>query len=154
CYRCIKHHAFISIPIYAWANGCWVGDVPEELAGLTFAEEIVIARAHATKSWIKLNAEHSCLRQRAASGNVCLHPHEIIELTSKLPLPMTSLFDEIVVIVVTDGAAATAEMFERTPLLVRRDKVFQALWWLKRHNRLYRDIEIDWPALYGYNPNG
>ncbi|KAF9013780.1 hypothetical protein BDZ89DRAFT_893970, partial [Hymenopellis radicata] len=154
CSSCIKHHSFVRVPLYGWANGCWTGQVPEQLECLTFAEELVISRAHATKTWIKLNAEHSSHQQRASHGNVCIHPHEIVELAGKLPLPADALYDQIVVIVVTNDQAATADMFRRTPLLVRPDKVMAALRWLKQHNRLYHDIEFDPVALSSYNPNG
>ncbi|KAF9019132.1 hypothetical protein BDZ89DRAFT_904643, partial [Hymenopellis radicata] len=93
-------------------------------------------------------------QQRASHGNVCIHPHEIVELAGKLPLPADALYDQIVVIVVTNDQAATADMFRRTPLLVRPDKVMAALRWLKQHNRLYHDIEFDPVALSSYNPNG
>ncbi|KAF9013825.1 hypothetical protein BDZ89DRAFT_898788, partial [Hymenopellis radicata] len=154
CSRCIKHHSFTRVPLYGWANGCWTGDVPEELACLTFAEELVISRAHATKTWFKLNADQTRHQQRASHGNVCIHPHEIVELTNQLPLHANALYDQIVVIVVTNDQAATAEMFSRTPLLVRPDKLVLALRWLRQHNRLYHDIEIDPIAVMSYNPDG
>ncbi|KAJ7104099.1 hypothetical protein B0H15DRAFT_761963, partial [Mycena belliarum] len=105
----------------SWANGCWIGSLPPELFGLSYAEELVIARAHTTKCWAKINSGTGprILRQRAASGNVCIHPHEISEIATVLPRPgMSSLFDESVVIFVSDDREATADMFKRTPFLV------------------------------------
>ncbi|KAF9048062.1 hypothetical protein BDZ89DRAFT_924049, partial [Hymenopellis radicata] len=93
-------------------------------------------------------------RQRASHGNVCIHPHKIIELASALPLPINKLLDEIVVIIVSNDQAATAEMFQRMPLLVQPAKVLEALRWLRTHNWLYRDIKFDPVALSGYNPDG
>ncbi|KAJ7086158.1 hypothetical protein B0H15DRAFT_756145, partial [Mycena belliarum] len=90
--------------------------------------------------------------QRAASGNVCIHPHEISEIATVLPRSMSSLFDEIVVIFVSDDREATADMFKRTPFLVRRGRILHALNWLKAHNPLYSDITIDLVALAEY-PN-
>lgn len=111
CHNCIKGGKFVSIPFLSWSNGCWIGDVPDELAGLTYAEELVIARAHTTKCWFKLTA--GPLAQRAAHGNVCIHPHEVTNLAKTLPRPISSLYDEIVVIFVSGNQAATEDRFKR-----------------------------------------
>ncbi|KAJ7220319.1 hypothetical protein GGX14DRAFT_343054, partial [Mycena pura] len=92
--------------------------------------------------------------QRAAHGNVCVHPHEISEIATILPRPMSALYDEIVVIFVSDDQEATANIFERTPLLVRRGHILRALEWLKRNNPLYSDIVLDYNALNEYPING
>ncbi|KAJ7196743.1 hypothetical protein GGX14DRAFT_305276, partial [Mycena pura] len=92
--------------------------------------------------------------QRAAHGNICVHPHEISELAKSLPRPMSTLYDEIVVIFVSDDQEATAKIFERTPLLVRRGHILRALQWLKHHNPLYSDIILDYDALNEYSEDG
>ncbi|KAJ7214407.1 hypothetical protein GGX14DRAFT_300742, partial [Mycena pura] len=92
--------------------------------------------------------------QRAAHGNVCVHPHEISELATVLPRPMSALYDEIVVIFVSDDQEATANIFERTPFLVRRGHILRALEWLKRNNPLYSDIILDYEALKEYPVDG
>ncbi|KAJ7473548.1 hypothetical protein FB451DRAFT_943529, partial [Mycena latifolia] len=56
CTRCIKGRQFVKIPLYSWANGCWIGPLPPELFGLSYAEELVIARTHTTKCWAKINS--------------------------------------------------------------------------------------------------
>ncbi|KAJ7607019.1 hypothetical protein DFH06DRAFT_1380339, partial [Mycena polygramma] len=88
--------------------------------------------------------------QRSASGNVCVHPHEISTLATVLPRPMSALYDEIVIIFVSEDREATPEMFKQTPFLVRRGYILQALHWLKINNPLYHDIEIDMVALAEY----
>ncbi|KAJ6623612.1 hypothetical protein B0H10DRAFT_1716996, partial [Mycena sp. CBHHK59/15] len=152
CARCVKARRFFKIPLYSWANGCWIGEIPAALYGLTYAEELVIARAHTTKCWVKINSRFGppILHQRSASGNVCIHPHDISTIATVLPRPISALYDEIVVIFVTDEHKATAEMFKRTPFLVRRGRILQALSWLKANNRLYSDIIIDLVALAEY----
>ncbi|KAJ6622298.1 hypothetical protein B0H10DRAFT_1637082, partial [Mycena sp. CBHHK59/15] len=152
CARCVKGHSFVKIPLYSWANGCWIGAIPAALYGLTYAEELVIARAHTTKCWTKINSGDGprLLQQRSASGNVCIHPHEISTIAMVLPRPMSALYDKIVVIFVSDDHEATAEIFKRTPFLVRRGRILQALNWLKKNNPLYSDIIIDLAALAEY----
>ncbi|KAJ6540837.1 hypothetical protein DFH09DRAFT_1317044 [Mycena vulgaris] len=46
-----------------WANGCWIGALPAALYGLTYAEELVIARAHTTKCWAKINSGSGNIRE-------------------------------------------------------------------------------------------
>ena len=74
CWRCVRQNKFIKIPYLSYANGCWLGDVPSVLKGLTYLEELVIARARSTRCWIKINVGRGdpALAQRAASGNVCI----------------------------------------------------------------------------------
>ena len=153
CWSCVKDGKFIHVPTLSWANGCWIGDVPPELARLTYAEELVISRAHTTKCWMKLNGRgrsRGVSTQRAASGNVCIHPHEITRIATHLPRPMNELYDEIIVIFVSEDNQATEKLFKQTPLIVRRGYILRALQWLQQHNPLYHDIEIDWEALAEY----
>ncbi|THV00038.1 hypothetical protein K435DRAFT_618458, partial [Dendrothele bispora CBS 962.96] len=143
CWRHVKKDKFVTIPLLSWANGCWVGDVPPELACLSFLEEMVIARAHATKCWGKLE-------QRGTTSNVCIHPHEIKNIANRLPRPFDTLKDEIAVMIVSNDTEVTVKAFKRTPFLVRRQKILDALIWLKANNRFYHDLEIDMDALNGY----
>ncbi|KIY61490.1 hypothetical protein CYLTODRAFT_328010, partial [Cylindrobasidium torrendii FP15055 ss-10] len=155
CWLSVRNgREFVEVPLCSWANGCWVGELPEELAGLSFAEELVILRAHSTKCWVKLKARHDPRNwQRGASGNVCIHPHAVEKIAAKLPRPYKSNRDDIAVIIVTDDKAVTPEILEtlkKSPLVVRRGVILKALNWLKKHNRLYEDVEIDEEALSEY----
>ncbi|KIY60693.1 hypothetical protein CYLTODRAFT_363788, partial [Cylindrobasidium torrendii FP15055 ss-10] len=102
CWRCVDQgKRFKTIPTMSWANGCWVGEQPDELKGLTYAEELVIARAHSTKCWVKLKARSDPRHwQRGASGNVCIFPHEMTNIAKSLPRPIAHLHDEVAVIIV------------------------------------------------------
>ncbi|THU89498.1 hypothetical protein K435DRAFT_677793, partial [Dendrothele bispora CBS 962.96] len=92
--------------------------------------------------------------QRGTASNVCFHPHEIRNITSKLPRPFDSLYDEIAVVFVSNDNSVSADAFEHTPFLVRREKILAALLWLKANNRYYFDIEIDMEALNEYPAAG
>ncbi|KAJ6617366.1 hypothetical protein B0H10DRAFT_1767439, partial [Mycena sp. CBHHK59/15] len=127
-------------------NSCWIGPIPAALYGLPYAEELVIAQAHTTKCWAKSIRDP----QTSASGNVCIHLPEISTLATVLPRPMSTLYDEIIVIFVSDNHEPTAEMVKRTPFLVRRGCILRALNWLKAHNPIYSDITIDLAALAEY----
>ncbi|KAJ6541901.1 hypothetical protein B0H19DRAFT_888024, partial [Mycena capillaripes] len=140
------------IPLYSWANGCWIGDIPPELSCLTYVEELIIARAHTTKCWAKINSGSGprILQQRSVSGNVCIHLHEITILGTVLPRPMSTLYDEIVIIFVSENRETTADMFRQTPFLARRGVLLQALLWSKANNPIYHNVEIDMEALAEY----
>jgi hypothetical protein len=52
CHLCnlsVARNMFESLPVRSYANGLWIGDVPNELQDLTFLEEQCIARARATR---------------------------------------------------------------------------------------------------------
>jgi hypothetical protein len=52
------------------------------------------------------------------------------------------------------SSAPTQEDFERTPMLVRRDKVLAALEWLKLNHEGYSDLEISEENLLSYAHRG
>ncbi|TFK60401.1 hypothetical protein BDN72DRAFT_752984, partial [Pluteus cervinus] len=62
-------------------------------------------------------------------------------LYQELPPPREDM-DDVLAILFTGPAQPTDEDFARTPLLVRRNKVIQALKWLKVNHKDYADIVI------------
>ncbi|KAJ7798287.1 hypothetical protein B0H13DRAFT_1674071, partial [Mycena leptocephala] len=136
----VKRRTFVSIPLRSYANGLWIGQVPEELKDLTFLEEQCIARARATKCMYKLTLGPT--GQLAARGNVCILPQDTASLLSAMPVPLFQLQDEICVILVgSPDIEVTHEMLKRSPLLVRRHKIRTALFWLIDNNPLYMDLD-------------
>jgi len=149
CHLCksnITRSKFKTVPLYSYANNCWLGPVPEELVGLSYLEEQCIARARSTRCVIKLKKGES--GQFASKGNVCIFPQEPKILMSVLPPPINVLHDEIAVVFVSSADnPVTAEILEKSPLLVRRHRILRALEWLKQNNPLYKDIRIDYETL-------
>ncbi|TRM57991.1 hypothetical protein BD626DRAFT_367718, partial [Schizophyllum amplum] len=130
------------IPVRSYANGLWCGIVPDVLKGLTFLEEQCIARARATRCMFKL--ESGPTGQFASRGNACIFAQDPSPLLTSLPPPISSLADEICVIFVgSPDADVTLEMLRKTPLLVRRQRILEALRWLIANNPLYRDLSMD-----------
>ncbi|KAK7017228.1 hypothetical protein R3P38DRAFT_3560897, partial [Favolaschia claudopus] len=77
CHLCnlsVSYNKFQTIPLRSYANGLWIGNVPDELVGLTFLEEQCIARARATKCMYKIKLGPD--GQLAARGNVCILPQD------------------------------------------------------------------------------
>jgi hypothetical protein len=46
CFLCIESLDKKKMPTLALANGLWIGEIPDELQGLTYAEQLLIARVH------------------------------------------------------------------------------------------------------------
>ncbi|THU88272.1 hypothetical protein K435DRAFT_608902, partial [Dendrothele bispora CBS 962.96] len=128
------------LPLRSYANGIWVGGLPNELRGLTFLEEQCIARARTTKCMFKL--ELGASGQYASRGNVCILPQEPGPLSTSLPPPLSQLHDEIFVSVGSPDAEITVDTLAKTPLLVRRTRIIDALRWLQANNPLYSDLDI------------
>ncbi|TFK60228.1 hypothetical protein BDN72DRAFT_725019, partial [Pluteus cervinus] len=70
----------------------------------------------------------------------------------ELPPPVGDI-DEVLAILFTGPCQPTEEDFRRTPLLVRRRKVVQALQWLKLNHRDYKDIIISHKNMNEYSEN-
>ncbi|KAL9939993.1 hypothetical protein V8E36_000698 [Tilletia maclaganii] len=146
CSRCIKESTFTVVPEFSYVNACWLGSQPSQLSDLTYVESLAVARARGTKCFIKL--EKGPHGQSAAMGNVCVLPQEPRRLAEILPPPLSELSDEIVVVFVSDASTEVkTETLMRSPLLLRRGKILEALQWLQVNNPLYRDVHIDNDAL-------
>ncbi|KAJ3804343.1 hypothetical protein F5876DRAFT_53516, partial [Lentinula aff. lateritia] len=77
-------------------------------------------------------------------GNVCIFPQDPGPLATCLPPPLSQLHDEICVILVgSPDTEITIETLTRTPLLIRRLRIINALQWLQQNNPLYYDLNLD-----------
>ncbi|KAJ7603500.1 hypothetical protein B0H17DRAFT_883951, partial [Mycena rosella] len=115
--------------------------IPDELRDMTFLEQC-IARARATKCMYKLSLGPS--GQFAARGNICILPQDSTSFLNAMPAPLSQIRDEICVILVgSPDTEVTRDMLQKSLLLVRREKVRKALFWLIEHNTLYADLDKD-----------
>ncbi|KAJ7203936.1 hypothetical protein C8J57DRAFT_1101063, partial [Mycena rebaudengoi] len=80
--------------------------------------------------------------QFAARGNVCILPQDTTSFLSAMPPPLSQIRAEVCVILVgSPDTEVTHDMLRKSPLLVRREKVRKALFWLIEHNPLYADLD-------------
>ncbi|KAK7023984.1 hypothetical protein R3P38DRAFT_3535455, partial [Favolaschia claudopus] len=117
CHLCdlsVTKNSFRSLPVRSYANGLWIGDVPPELQELTFLEEQCIARARATRCMYKIHLGPT--GQLAARDEIC------------------------VVLVGSPDTEVTQDTLRKSPLLVRRENIRKALFWLIENNPLYSDL--------------
>src|SRR6266545_2634941 len=136
CNGCRKDIRKAKVPCLALANNLWLGKVPDQLKNLTFVEKILIARV-----------KHTCAFVKVASGmckmkaNIVAFESPIPKIYNILPFPRDDL-NEMLAILFTGPCKPTKEDFARTPFLVRRNAVINALEWLKLNHKDYANIEI------------
>jgi ATP-dependent exoDNAse (exonuclease V), alpha subunit - helicase superfamily I member len=136
------------LPTLALANGKWLGKVPEQLTGLTYAEQLLISRVRHNYCIVRVASG-----RRAMCANAISFANPIPKVYDILPIPMKEL-DEILAFIYTGPCMPTEKDFERTPLLVRRNKVKTALEWLKLNHCDYHDLEISQRNLNEYPEKG
>ena len=100
-------------------------DVPVAPAGLTLAEELLIARLSVTVAIHLLS--HGGV---ASTGHVATFPKPVESMAAVLP----RVPSDVAIIRVRRGAAASADKKQIRLYTVRRRKVMDALHWLKEHN--------------------
>ena len=147
CNSCSRGLYRRSLPKHSLANKIYVGPVPEVLEDLTMVEESMIALARA-KSWIvKLQEQNpdtaAPTSQRGLRGHTIIYPQTPDKLATLLPPSVGETLTYICVIFVGRSEVTKTWLRDKAkPLVVRREKVRNALIWLKENNPLYKDLEI------------
>ena len=148
CKHCLGSLQRGRVPDLALCNHLYLGDVPPELQDLTVVEESMIALCRAKCCVVRLKADghkyaaHSA--QRGVKGNLIIYPQKPSESAKKLPPSIEDITSPLCVLFVGSHPPSADWLREKAkPLAVRGNKVRRALLWLKRHNRLYKHIEID-----------
>ena len=145
CQKCCDCLYKRKIPHNALANGFWIGKVPEELKNLTFAEKLLISRVR-----------HNCCIVRVFSGmykmksNVVCFELPMPRIYEKLP-PHRDDISEVLAFIFTGMSIPGSEELKRTPMLIRRNKVADALEWLKLNHKGYFDLDISYDNLNSYS---
>jgi len=148
CKHCIKSLNKKKVPLFALANGIWLGEVPEELKSLTYAEQLLVARVRHNRCIVRVS---SGMRKMRANAVTFANP--MPKIYNVLPPPVEEL-DDVLAFIYTGPCKPTKSDFERTPLLVRRKKVSAALEWLKLNHCDYHDLEILQENLDSYPEDG
>jgi len=148
CSRCHTSLTANKLPRISLANGMWLGHVPSALSDLTFAEQLLVARVRHNRCLVRVSSGWHKMTANAISF---ANPTPIVY--DILPPPSEEL-DEVLAFIYTGPCKPTPKDFERTPLLVRRNKVRCALEWLKRNHCDYGDLEISQRNLDSYPESG
>jgi hypothetical protein len=124
------------VPRLALARGLWLGKVPPQLSCLTFVEKLLVAKVRHTCAFVKVASG-----MRKMKANIVAFESPVPKIYNILPPPCDDL-DDMLAILFTGPCKPTKEDFARTPFLVRRNAVINALDWLKLNHGDYADIEI------------
>jgi hypothetical protein len=159
CGDCLTSLKRARLPPLSLANDMWIGDVPFELSVLTLPERVLIARnfqaAHIVKLFPQIKGARST--NRALRGNVSsyrINTDEIADMVqgNTMPNPSAILASTIGVTII--GPNNLCEKTMPGFLWVRRERVREALVWLRANNPLYKDIDISAERLLDLNENG
>ena len=145
CNSCRQQVRKGKVPHRALANGLWLGAVPEVLSCLTYVERLLVSRVRVNSSFIRVAS--SGLRKMAS--HVIAFESPVPKLYHCLPPPVEDL-DEVLAILFTGPSKPTEKEFVRTPLLIRRKNVGNALEWLKLNHCDYADLDISYAELNRY----
>jgi uncharacterized protein YlaI len=116
--------------------------VPEELQGLTWIEELLIARVHVNGRICRLGERHNASSSFGIKGHVVFLPQDTSRLLDLLPMSPASLPE--VVKVVWTGKSNPDKSRLRSRFTVRKQKVYNALQWLVRNHADYQgNVTID-----------
>ena len=143
CTKCYESLSKKLIPKFSPANNVWLGVIPPELQDLTIPEEKLISLYRHNSCIIKLQSPfHSTTTaQTALKGNCITFLQNVSSIATSLPLALDDLSETLTVIFV--GHQPPKRLQLKRVLTVRKKKVVEALYWLKKYNPLYNNIKID-----------
>ncbi|KAJ7101428.1 hypothetical protein B0H15DRAFT_943753 [Mycena belliarum] len=152
CSSCLRKLRVGALPPYALANGMWLGDTPFQLSVLTLPERLLVAlylpAAYVVKLYPKVKGAREWNKDAVNSGmkgNVStyrLNTAQIAGIAAGNVMPLSSQILAATIGVTFVGAGTTPLKILPDFLRVRRQRVFEALVWLRANNGLYANIEI------------
>ena len=135
-------------PKMALANKLWSGNVPYQLKDLSYIEKLLVSQVRHNRCIVKVLSS----RSRKMVANAISFRYPSLKIYAALPPSLADL-DDVIAFIFTGPAPPSDEDFKRTPMLVRRKKVYEALSWLKLNHRDYTDLEISLVNLMSYPEN-
>ncbi|KAJ3565934.1 hypothetical protein NP233_g7319 [Leucocoprinus birnbaumii] len=164
CIDCLRYLKRNKIPPLSLANDVFLGEVPFELRLLSLAEKILIAKYYPAAYVIKLyprdpraRAWDHRLFTNGLKGNVAsypLNPRDVAAYIAPSVLPPSPHILSSTICVTFIGPNGRPERFFPDTVYVRRNRVRDALVWLKANNPLYHDIIISEENLSQLPENG
>ena len=137
CSRCNKSLKKHKLPPFASVNNMCVPPVPSELSCLNSMEKRLICKIQPFMKLIVLS-----YGQRALRGQTVNFPVNTSEVCSSLPKTLDNA-GIVFIAPPRTGSDSNETPVPQSYFSIRRPYVVRALHWLKNHNTLYRDIEIE-----------
>ena len=131
-------------PPESLANLFWIGSIPSVLQNLTFAEKMLISKIRHNKCLVRVSSGRAKM-----TANVIMFSNPTVKVYHALP-PSRREISEILAFVFQGPVQPTESDIKRTPMLVRRNVVKDALEWLKLNHVDYEDLQISFENLSDY----
>ena len=141
CKQCRRYNSLGQLNPFFVENDMQRGEIPAELAVLTFVEQVAIARVHPMVSVYKLK-----FGQLGYSGQVISFPQNVNSLATSLPLSIDQISQFVIL--------RRGGDFNHRDFYVNRENVRRALIWLQHNNRYYADIQINNQNLANFPAGG
>jgi hypothetical protein len=106
CPTCAESLDKKKIPTLALANGLWIGEIPDELQDLTYAEQLLIARVCHNRCIVKVSSGMSKMRANAISFS-----NPMPKIYNILPPPIEEM-DEVLAFIYTGPCKPTKADFK------------------------------------------
>src|SRR5271156_5575130 len=132
------------MPLESLANSFWIGSIPLVLQNLTFAEKMLISKIRHNKCLVRVSSGRAKM-----TANVIMFSNPTVKVYHALP-PSRREISEILAFVFQGPIQPTESDIKRTPMLVRRNIVKDALEWLKLNHVDYEDLHISFENLNDY----
>ena len=112
CISCKDKVRHKNLPKFALARGLWLGEIPNELQQLSFAEKLLISRVRHNQCVV-----HVAKGMHKMIANAVTFEHPMQKIYTVLPPPIEEM-DEVLAFIFTGPCQPTADDFHRIPLLV------------------------------------
>ena len=106
CHTCIASLEKKKLPTLALANGLWVGEIPDELQDLTYAEQLLIARVCHNRCIVKVSFGMHKMHANAISFS-----NPMPKIYNVLPPPIEEM-DEVLPFIYTGPCKPTKTDFK------------------------------------------
>lgn len=132
------------MPPVSLSNSFWIGSVPLALQNLTFAEKMLISKIRHNRCLVRVSSGHAKM-----TANIIMFSNPTVKVYHVLP-PSRQEISEILAFVFQGPIQPNESDIKRTPMLVRRNVVKDALEWLKLNHVDYEDLQISFENLNDY----
>lgn len=145
CATCMSFLKRDKTPPESLANGLWVGEVPDALKSLGFFEKLLISRVRFMMYVVKSQSSN----RNKLRGNIMTFRSPTQKIYDALPPPRKDM-ETVLAYVHMGPSPPDGTSMSRLPVFVRRNKVKEALEWLKQNHIGYKDTDIDEVSLNEY----
>jgi hypothetical protein len=136
CHECNLSLCNGDLPKFSIANKFYVEDVPNQLMGLSLAEELSISKVYKRSVvWQAGSKQHQALNH-----HILTFDNDVNNYTTILPRPTNEIRTLLKIIFLRD---TDVEQVLPKVGVIEKAKIFEALAWLQQNNILYGDVVLN-----------